>query len=615
METPTILVVDGDPKNLQILRESFETAEFSVLTAENVDDAWGLIQSHKPDIILSEIDLPGADGFQFLKRLQEDAIGASIPLIFLTNRRDLEDRIKSLRTGVKDYMIKPLHVKEVIARVQMILRRINRMKQHEEGSSNKLVGRLEETSVEELIEQLGADKKTGILNLYDEHNRSGDIYFREGAVVNATLGNFKAEKAVYQMFPWRKGHFIMTFKDINVEDEISVSNLGLLLQSYKRMQERERLMEELPAMDAVLVQTPVFQKMLRKRPVAPDAQKFIALFDGKRTIADILLDSHYEDLKTLQRVVKLYEQGFVRPVGQPAKSPTPKTRKAEPKAPPAPIQQHEEPGTAPELESEPPAEQPSPSTPPISSQPEAPEPPRPVEEESAPAEAPEPMPEQPATSFSVNNGKSPTPTVEETRVRQNGFTPVFSQILAQRQTQEGYVVVISDVSGYRQPLLATLTNNQYTTKVLDAASGKSMEAARIDLPDGRSLNILGLSVEQNYLHLLRQVSDRLLGYLVVVDGAQDTKLGYLGYLINYLKTQTAAPHVVAVYRSDNQSRLSLEFLRNALRLEEKDQLIEFDAQSQESVQHLIAQLIPPATSARTHTAKAPPIQHPTEADE
>ena len=96
-------------------------------------------------------------------------------------------------------MIKPLHVKEVIARLQMILRRIESLQNDNSVNHRKIVGRLEDSSVEKLIENYGAEQKTGVLSLYDNQDRNGEIYFNKGSVVNARLDNYRAEKAVYQM--------------------------------------------------------------------------------------------------------------------------------------------------------------------------------------------------------------------------------------------------------------------------------------------------------------------------------------------------------------------------------------------------------------------------------
>ncbi len=313
MESPVILVVDSDDKNLRILQESLEAADFTVLTASTGSQAWEIALEEMPELVLSEVDVPELDGFGLLEKLKSESATSTIPLVFLTNKRALQDRVRSLRGGVKDYMIKPLHVKEVVARVRMILRRMSKVKQEEPEQSKKLVGKLEEHSVIDLIENFGVERKTGVLQIYNENNRNGEIYFSNGAVVHAALGTLRAEKAVYQMLPWRPGRFIMTFKDVNVQTSISVSNLGLLLHGFKRMELREKLFRQLPSPETTFVLTGVFRKMIEKQSFNAETAKFISLIDGRRDILQLIDESLFDDLKTLERLVKLYQQNFIIP--------------------------------------------------------------------------------------------------------------------------------------------------------------------------------------------------------------------------------------------------------------------------------------------------------------
>ncbi|MFQ6116437.1 MAG: response regulator, partial [bacterium] len=235
MNQQTVLVVDDDPKNIEILVGALINSGFQAATALNGLDAWQKIKKYLPDLILTEIDLPEMDGFQLLTKIKADPQTAPIPLIFLTGRSGIQDKVKSFTLGAKDYIVKPLHVREIIARIKMILARLTRRKQQEEEVSSRLVGRLQELSVVDLIESFGVERKTGILNLTNENNKSGQIFFRDGSIVNAVLGNFRAEKAVYQMLPWERGTFAMVLQDVDVADEVSISNLGLLIEGFKRL--------------------------------------------------------------------------------------------------------------------------------------------------------------------------------------------------------------------------------------------------------------------------------------------------------------------------------------------------------------------------------------------
>ena len=611
MDNPTILVIDSDPKNLQILKESLESSNFKVITSSDGNEAWSTIQSQKPDMVVSEVDIPGMDGFKLFEKMQNDPVGASTPVVFLTNRHNLEDRLKGLRSGVKDYMIKPLHVKEVIARLNMILRRIDRIKTEESGISRKLTGRLEEVSVEHLVENYGVERKTGILTLYDQKNRSGEIYFRKGSVVNARLGNFKAEKAVYQMLPWKEGHFMMTFKDVNVDDAITVSNLGLLLQGFKRLQDREKLIKHLPSLDTVFVKTTIFNQVLKKKAVSTDALKFISLFDGTRSVNDIMTESTYDDIKTLERIIKLNEQGFIcrkdastQAVPKLRRSPT---RKVEPKpeAPsdfteirPRPVPQEpvNDKKEEPEFEDirefeefkiefnikEPLSEEILPTVP---------EPPKENDRlnSKTPAVADDNLvPEAPAL-----NGKTITREANYDNyenLEHFDFAATCDDLLGDKKRGPRHLVVLGSHNLYRKELIGTMTKGRVSTKVIESERGQSIELGKVTTPSNRTMEIFGLSTERKFLQMLDQMESKLIGLVILVVANNSANLGYLGYLINSLKERLSAPFVIAVHQPQDTNPIPLDFIRYSLNLDEKEQLVNIKLSELDSVTHVLNQL-------------------------
>lgn len=620
MDIPNILVIDGDPKNLQILRESLESSNFRVTTINNGAEAWGAIQARRPDIIVSEVDVPGLNGFELLERLQRSPGGATIPLVFLTSRRNIEDRLKSLRSGVKDYMIKPLHVKEVIARLQMILRRLDRMSTQEPQANRKVVGKLEEKSLDVLIENFGSESRTGVLALYDQNDRSGEVYFRNGAVINARLGNFKAEKAVYQMLPWKSGHFIMTFKDIQVEDAITVSNLGLLLQGFKRLQERNRFLKDLPSLDTVFVRTSLFEQILKKKTISADAYKFVNLFDGQRRLSDIIAESMYDDVKTLEKMVKLYQQGLIHPKdGKDAKYPTPATA-------PAPRVQaaQKSPDTKPA--------RPLQTTPPLRENKHA------IAEENHNQKISKPaamdgkkIPERMRNPFEIEppfeslskpkgerrdaeitetyiepssvNGTSKRESESAIKMASNDLPSIFEGLFNGRSQPLGHLIVIGAEAPLRQKLIAMLTSGEFQSKKLHASGALTFEFGRIVTPGKQKLEIIGLSTERKFLQMLEKFSSSMVGYIVLLGAQSLTNLGYMGYLINSLKKQIGLPHVIAASQAGNKKSIPLDVVRYTLRLDENEQIVDVNLQEIDSVKHLLRQLHPPA-----HTNRSKPRQ-------
>jgi len=312
MDNQLILIADSDAKNLQILKNNLEAAGFLVSTVSNGKDAWEETLRTTPKLLLSETSLPGLSGYQLLERMNGDIKTAAIPVIFLTKQDDLQQRIKAFELGAKDYLVKPVHVKEVIAHIRMVIRRIEQHKVDQIDSYKKFSGRLDQLNLADLIESFGIERKTGILTI-SNGQRTGQVYFRDGAVINATLDDFKTEQAVYQMLPWDSGYFSMIFRDVEVSDKISISNLGLLLQGIKRLEIREKLLSQLPSPKTAFTISPTFKGLVDKKKVGNGASSFVALLDGKRNVNQILDESRLDDLIALNRLVRLYQQGFINP--------------------------------------------------------------------------------------------------------------------------------------------------------------------------------------------------------------------------------------------------------------------------------------------------------------
>ena len=120
MRTNSILIVDDDEKLCVLLRSYFEQEQFIVYVAHDGTEALNLLRSQKPQIMLLDLMMPGMDGFEVCRRTRQFS---DIPIIFLSAKDDETDRLVGLNIGGDDYVTKPFHVKEIIARVYSLLRR------------------------------------------------------------------------------------------------------------------------------------------------------------------------------------------------------------------------------------------------------------------------------------------------------------------------------------------------------------------------------------------------------------------------------------------------------------------------------------------------------------
>lgn len=113
----SILLVDDQPANLQVLLQTLGSLGCKLLVAKNGEAALTIVQKAKPDLILLDIMMPGIDGFEVCRRLKADPVTEKIPVIFLSALDETADKVRGLQLGAVDYVAKPFQPEEVIARV------------------------------------------------------------------------------------------------------------------------------------------------------------------------------------------------------------------------------------------------------------------------------------------------------------------------------------------------------------------------------------------------------------------------------------------------------------------------------------------------------------------
>lgn len=118
LEKSTVLLVDDKPENLDVLITYLAEFGFTILVAQEGEEAIELAQRYRPDIILLDVMMPGIDGFEVCQRLKAFENLTDIPVIFMTALSDTVDKLKGFKAGGVDYITKPLQHEEVMARVK-----------------------------------------------------------------------------------------------------------------------------------------------------------------------------------------------------------------------------------------------------------------------------------------------------------------------------------------------------------------------------------------------------------------------------------------------------------------------------------------------------------------
>ncbi len=121
MASLRVLVVDDDPKVLSLMRRGLSFAGYTVDTAPSGAEALAIAREHLPDLVVLDVMMPGVDGLEVCRRMRAGA--PDLPIILLTARDRVPDRVAGLDAGADDYLVKPFAFDELLARIRALLRR------------------------------------------------------------------------------------------------------------------------------------------------------------------------------------------------------------------------------------------------------------------------------------------------------------------------------------------------------------------------------------------------------------------------------------------------------------------------------------------------------------
>jgi DNA-binding response OmpR family regulator len=317
MAKKKLLLVDADPRSVRVLEVSLKKAGYSVTTAADGLDALQKVEVSSPDLVLSDTRLPNLDGYAFVQKLKSKPEWASIPVVFLTSQKSVEDKIRGLELGVEDYLTKPIFVRELLARVNLLLARRtqeNIATRAAPGGRTRFSGSIHDMAVVDLLQTFEVSRKSGVVHLSNALQRA-KIYFRDGKIVDAEVSHLRGEEAVYRTLIWNEAEFEVEFCAVKNDDIIGTSTQGILMEGMRRVDEWGRLCEQLPPLSTLFeIDHPELLDRLSEIP--DELNGILRLFDGKRSLFQVVDESPFEDLSTLSTISKLYFEGLLLAKGE-----------------------------------------------------------------------------------------------------------------------------------------------------------------------------------------------------------------------------------------------------------------------------------------------------------
>jgi len=312
-----LLVVDADQRSLRVLEVSLRKAGYSVAACTDVASAMEMLSISPPDMIISDTRLPDVDGFTFVEELRDHAAWGAIPFMFLSSDVSVESKVRGLELGVEDYLTKPIYIKEIITRVNLVMSRKEREGIESRGTSGekaKFTGSLADMGLVDLLQTIDIGKKSGVLYVTSGRQR-GAVYFRDGQLVDAELGPLNGERAIYRALVWNEGSFEIDFRPVRREDAIRSSTQGILMEGMRRVDEWGRLLEQLPPLEHVFEVND--EALLERLAEIPDEiNDVLKHFDGEQALLSVVDACGGDDLETLTTISKLYFEGLIFDTGR-----------------------------------------------------------------------------------------------------------------------------------------------------------------------------------------------------------------------------------------------------------------------------------------------------------
>jgi len=233
----TVLVVDDNATFRTYLRDVLSRRGFRVHEAEDGERALAVALEVRPWLILTDVTMPGIDGLELCRRVRGHSLIRHTPLIFLSGWDDYKDRYRGLEAGADEYLSKETPVRELLIRIQIVLRRYADL-----GSRSfrgpGMEGRLEVIGLSGLLQMCHLSGLTGVLAV-GSGARAAEVRFLEGEIVAAEAAGRSGEEALLELLSWPEGHFSFSPGDPGKRAPLGPFD-QVLLDACRRLDESRR---------------------------------------------------------------------------------------------------------------------------------------------------------------------------------------------------------------------------------------------------------------------------------------------------------------------------------------------------------------------------------------
>lgn len=309
MPDKRILVVDDSPTVRRLLNGELSKRGYEVLSADDGQQGLATAIADSPDLIISDINMPGMDGWEFCWHVRKHEQLRQIPFVFLSDRDEISDRVRGLEIGAEDYITKPFVVEDLIGRMEVVMSRKKVNSDAEETTlESSLSGQLNTFNLPDLLQNINMLGKSGVLEITRDANAK--VFIQKGECVNAEVGAVTGKKAFFRILTWKDGSFAFRECVPQTDSVFEENTIKLILNALKQEDEIGKLRQQLPDDETPLLIN--FNDSFFSYNFDQKTRDFLELVQKHRTLRAIVDASPLEDLKVFKALSLLLGSKVLR---------------------------------------------------------------------------------------------------------------------------------------------------------------------------------------------------------------------------------------------------------------------------------------------------------------
>lgn len=297
---PDVLLVDPDAKARAIAAWGLARDGFDVVAAASGDEALRRAEDSPPRLVLADLDLGDVDGIGLLTELRRRESTRSVPFFFVASGDVAALRERGYRAGAQDVFARPLFVRDLCT-----LARLHGGRPAQETAAS---GDLADVRLHFLLRLLVSGGRTGRLRLSPS---DAAFAFRSGRIVDAAYGRLRGEAAVLRAAILAEGPFRVEYVAVEERDPMAFTTRDVVHRLFPRVRRWDELRAALPPLWSVL-ETDFKSLGGQVEAMPPPVRALTRLFDGRRDLRTVVLESDLDDLVAIEVVARLDALGILR---------------------------------------------------------------------------------------------------------------------------------------------------------------------------------------------------------------------------------------------------------------------------------------------------------------